>query len=217
MTASTNTPASSTGVGAAALRAYVYLDRMQPNWTAYVAQTSQDNPPAAGMAQLYIEVYPATLVFPLANEALKNTDTQSSMLVAERQFGTLELHADDPDAVKQAGAIILDRIGVASAPATAPTSVVSHVVSNVTDAEAQLVNKMRVANLLIEDEAMLVLEVAPAAYTALAANEAEKHTELRLILVSLHGASGRLILSGSQADVDIGHTIVMNVLDAVES
>ena len=164
------------------------------------------------MAQLYVEVSPATLVFPLANDALKNTETWSSMLVAERQFGTLELHAHDPDSIKQAGSIILDRIGVTSVSGIAPTSVIAHIVTNITDSEAQLVNKMRVPNPLTEDEAMLVLEVAPAAYVALAANQAEKHTALRLILVNLHGASGRLILAGSEAEVEIGRSVVLSAL-----
>ena len=32
---------------------------MQPQWAAYVAQTCQGDPPAAGFAQLYVEVAPA--------------------------------------------------------------------------------------------------------------------------------------------------------------
>ena len=212
MTTAANRSTTSSTVGAAALRAYVYLDRMQPNWAEYVAQTSQNHAPVAGMAQLYVEVSPATLVFPLANDALKNTETWSSMLVAERQFGTLELHAHNPDSIKQAGSIILDRIGVTSVSGIAPTSVIAHIVTNITDSEAQLVNKMRVPNPLTEDEAMLVLEVAPAAYVALAANQAEKHTALRLILVNLHGASGRLILAGSEAEVEIGRSVVLSAL-----
>ena len=208
-----NFSTSAGNIDQTALRAYVYLDRMQPNWAAYVAQTSQDHAPAAGMAQLYVEVSPATLIFPLANDALQNTDTRSAMLVAERQFGTLELHAQDPDVIKQAGSIIMKRVS-SSATGLTPSSVVIHTVNNVTDAEAQLINKMRVPNLLIETEAMLILEVEPAAYVALAANEVEKHTKLRLILVNLHGASGRLILAGSEAEVEIGRSVLHGVLGA---
>ena len=208
------TAAKGSSASAPRLRAYVYLDRMQPNWAAYVAQTSQDHAPSAGMAQLYIEVAPAMLVFPLANEALKNTDTRSAMLVAEREFGTIELHAHDPDVVKQAGSLMLNRIGGSAGAAIAPSAVHVHTVANVTDSEAQLINKMRVPNLLIENDAMLIVEVAPAAYVALAANEAEKHTALRLILVVLHGASGRLMLAGTESEVEIGRGVTLDALGA---
>lgn len=204
---------ASKGRGGNSLRAYVYIDQMQPNWAAYAGKGASDEPPPAGMSQLYVEVAPATLVFSLANAALKNTDTGSSMLVAERQYGTLELHSADPDAVRHAGAVILEMIGGASASGLAPSSVTTRVVDRVTSTEARLVNEtMAVHDRLREDDAMLVVETAPAAYVALAANQAEKHTSLRMVLVRLHGASGRLILAGSEAEVEIGRRAVLDAL-----
>ena len=203
---------SSRGGGGNSLRAYVYVDQMQPNWAAYVARTSQEELPTVGMSQLYVEVAPATLVFSLANAALKNTGTASSMLVAERRFGTLELHSANPDSVRHAGSIILAMIGGSSAPGLVPTSVTTRIVNRVTANEARLVNRMGVYGRLREDDAMLVVEVAPAAYVARAANEVEKHTSLRMVLVRLHGASGRLILAGSEAEVEIGHRVALESL-----
>ena len=49
-------------------------------------------------------------------------------------------------------------------------------------------------------------------YVALAANEVEKQTSLRMVLVRLHGASGRLILAGSEAEVEIGHRVALESL-----
>ncbi len=194
------------------LRAYVYVDKMQPKWADYVGKADPDGVSLEGMAQLYVEVAPATLVFSLANFALKSTETASSMLVAERRYGTLELHSANPDAVRQAGTIILATIGSSSAPGMAPSSVTTRIVGNVTAAEAGLVNRMGVRKRLREGDAMLVVETEPAAYVALAANEAEKHTSLRMILVRLHGASGRLILAGSEAEVEIGHRVALGAL-----
>ena len=195
------------------LRAYVYIDQMQPNWAAYVSQAAQQEEPSpVGMSQLYVEVAPATLVFSLANAALKNTETGSSLLVAERRYGTLELHSANPDAVRHAGSIILAMIGSSSAPGLSPTSVTTRIVNRITATEAGLVNRMGVYGRLREDDAMLVVEVAPAAYVAVAANEVEKHTSLRMVLVRLHGASGRLILAGSEAEVEIGQRVALEAL-----
>ena len=205
-------PGRTGGGSGNALRAYVYVDKMQPSWAAYVGRSDPDGSALEGMAQLYVEVAPATLVFSLANAALKSTETSSSMLVAERRYGTLELHSANPDAVRQAGTIILAMIGSSSAPGIVPSSVTTRIVNNVTGTEAGLVNRMGVRDRLREGDAMLVVETEPAAYVALAANEVEKHTSLRMILVRLHGASGRLILAGSEAEVEIGHGVALEAL-----
>jgi len=185
---------------------------MQPAWAAYVGRDDQDGPALEGMSQLYVEVAPATLVFSLANAALKNTENSSAMLVAERRYGTLELHSANPDAVRQAGTIMLAMIGSSSAPGIAPSLVTTRVINNVTGAEAGLVNRMGVRDRLREGDAMLVVETEPAAYVALAANEVEKQTSLRMVLVRLHGATGRLILAGSEAEVEIGHRTALEAL-----
>src|SRR4051812_50089159 len=93
---------------------------MQPQWAAYVAQTCQGDPPWAGMAQLYVEVAPANEVFALVNAAVKNADVRSGLQVVERQYGTLELHGRDPFALREAGAAILDRLGVSAGGAGPP-------------------------------------------------------------------------------------------------
>ena len=205
-------PGQTGGRGGNSLRAYVYVDKMQPTWAAYVGRNEQRGPSLEGMSQLYVEVAPATLVFSLANAALKNTETDSSLLVAERRYGTLELHAANPDAVRHAGTILLAIIGSSSSPGIVPSSVTTRIVNNVTATEAGLVNRMGVRDRLREGDAMLVVETAPAAYVALAANEVEKHTSLRMVLVRLHGASGRLILAGSEAEVEIGHRVAIEAL-----
>ena len=205
-------PGQSGGGSGNSLRAYVYVDKMQPTWAAYVGRDDREGLALEGMSQLYVEVAPATLVFSLANAALKSTETGSSLLVAERRYGTLELHSSNPDAVRQAGTIILGMIGGTSASGMAASSVTTRIVHNVTGIEAGLVNRMGIRSRLMEGDAMLVVETEPAAYVALAANEVEKHTSLRMVLVRLHGASGRLILAGSEAEVEIGHRVALEAL-----
>lgn len=174
---------------------------MQPQWAAYVAQTCQGDPPHAGMAQLYVEVAPANAVFALVDAAVKHAPVRSALQVVERQYGTLELHGRNLSDVKQAGSAILERLGTTPAGAARPEVIATEVVTRVDANQAQLVNRMRVANLLLEGETMFLLEVAPAAYVAAAANAAEKQSPIKLVYAAMLGATGRLIVSGRDAEV----------------
>jgi hypothetical protein len=46
------------------------------------------------------------------------------------------------------------------------------------------------------------MEVVPAAYIAIAVNEAEKNAQITLVDVRIFGAVGRLYLSGKESDVE---------------
>ncbi len=201
--------------GAPELRAYVEIDAMQPQWAAYVAQTCQGDPPHAGMAQLYVELAPANAVFGLVNVAVKNADVRSGLQVVERQFGTLELHGRDPVAVRGAGAAVLAHAGLEAARRVPPAVVADDVITRVHANQAQLVNRMRVASLLLQDETMFLLEVTPAAYVAAAANEAERHAPVKLVYAAILGASGRLIMAGRDAEVAEAHRAAREALAAV--
>ncbi len=185
---------------------------MQPQWAAYVAQTCQGDPPHAGMAQLYVELAPASAVFGLANVAVKNADVRCGLQAVERQFGTLELHGRDPVAVRGAGAAMLERAGLTAAHRVSPHVVADEVITRVHPNQAQLVNRMRVASLLLQDETMFLLEATPAAYIALAANEAERRAPVKLVYAAILGASGRLIMSGRDAEVAEAHRAARDAL-----
>jgi hypothetical protein len=185
----------------AELRAWVEIDSMQPQWAAYVAQTCQGDPPHAGMAQLYVEVAPASRVFALVNAAVKHARVRSALQVVERQYGTLELHGSDPSVVRQAGAAVLELLGATPADREPPQVVSHEVVTRVDPNQAQLVNRMRVANLLLQDETMFLVEVTPAAYAAAAANAAEKQAPIKLVYAAMLGATGRLIMAHRSPEV----------------
>ena len=183
------------------LRAFVEIDALQPQWAAYVAQTCQGDPPLAGMAQLYVEVVPANTVFALVDVAVKNADVRSALQVVERQYGTLELHGRDPASVKSAGDVVLEQLRVSRDGLPRATIVAEETVTRVDANQAQLVNRLRSANLLLANETMFVLELQPAAYIAAAANAAEKHASVKLVYAAILGASGRLILSGRDDEI----------------
>lgn len=187
---------------------------MQPQWAAYVAQTCQGDPPAAGFAQLYVEVAPANEVFSLVNTAVKNADVRCGLQVVERQYGTLELHGRDPIAVREAAGAVMERLGLAASDAARPMVVASELVTRVHANQAQLVNRMRGANLLLEDETMFLIEATPAAYVAAAANRAEKRAPVKLIYAALLGATGRLIMSGRDAEAVEGYQAALEALQS---
>jgi hypothetical protein len=197
------------------LRAFVEIDAMQPQWAAYVAQTCQGDPPSAGMAQLYVEVAPANAVFALVDAAVKNAEVRAGVQVVERQYGTLELHGRDPASVRTAADVVLERLGLSRADASTPEVVATETITRVDANQAQLVNRLRSASLLLENETMFLLELAPAAYVAAAANEAEKHAPVKLVYAAVLGATGRLIVSGRDDEVAEARTAALGAVHAL--
>jgi hypothetical protein len=66
---------------------------------------------------------------------------------------------------------------------------------------AMLVNRMRHGDMINQHQTLYTLEVQPAGYAALAANEAEKAAEVHLLEVVSFGAVGRLWLGGYEAEI----------------
>ncbi len=60
---------------------------------------------------------------------------------------------------------------------------------------------MRHGDMIVAGQTLYILEVYPAAYAALAANEAEKAANIHLLEVISFGAFGRLWLGGSEAEI----------------
>jgi microcompartment protein CcmL/EutN len=60
---------------------------------------------------------------------------------------------------------------------------------------------MRHGDMIMSGQTLYILEVHPAAYAALAANEAEKAANIHLLEVITFGAFGRLWLGGTEAEI----------------
>jgi hypothetical protein len=59
------------------------------------------------------------------------------------------------------------------------------------------------------------MEVAPAAYAALAANEAEKKANLNILEVSAYGSFGRVYLGGDEKDIMAGYQAAIDAVSGV--
>jgi len=183
------------------LRAFGQVSRMQPRYAAYEATVADGDIPLVGMAQLFVEVAPGNEVYRVADAALKATSVRPGSQVVEREFGLLALHADDPEVVAEAGRVILDRLKLVTADRLRPSIVSEEVITNITPFQAQLINRMRRGSLLVPGQTLLVVEVTPAAYILLAANEAERSAQIDIIDIRPIGRFGRLYISGDESNV----------------
>ena len=183
------------------LRAYCFLDRMQPQYAAFVGTVTQGDLPVEGMASLYVEMAPGNEVFRVVDIAVKATEAKPGAQIVEREFGMFEVHSLSQAAVLEAGRMVLARLGLQETDRVKPAVASVQVITNVDPYQAQLINRFTRGNMLVPAETMLVLECAPAAYINLAANEAEKRANIKLIHVSSVGRFGRMWMSGSEAEI----------------
>jgi ethanolamine utilization microcompartment shell protein EutL len=198
------------------LRTYAFIDRMQPQAAAHVAATCQGDVPVAGMSELYIEVAPGNEIFRCADIALKAADVRPALQVVEREFGLLEIHSKSQAEVFAAGQAVLEYLQLKETDRVKPKVASAMFVTNVNPYQAQLINKWRKGNLLIPGRSLYVLEVSPAAYVTLAANEAEKAADISIVEVRALGRFGRLFISGTESDVQAAASACTKVLDGVE-
>lgn len=67
--------------------------------------------------------------------------------------------------------------------------------------------------MILEGQTLYVLEVEPAAYAAIAANEAEKAATINILQISAVGVFGRLYLGGEERDIKAAEAGILAVLE----
>src|SRR4029077_4296794 len=136
--------------------------------------------------------------------ALKaHSELVPGILFVERQFGILEIHNDNKAKLLAAGKAILAAIELLKGDQLKPRVLYTDVIEDMTDQHAVIINRNRQASMVMPGETLLVCEMVPALYAAIAANEAEKIAPaLTLVDVQMIGAAGRLYMSGATLDVE---------------
>ncbi len=97
-----------------------------------------------------------------------------------------------------------------------PKILSSQIVRRLDDHHAQLINRTRHGQMIIPGQTLYVLECEPAAYAALAANEAEKAADINVLEVRAFGSLGRIYLGGEEADNDVGWRAAVAALEGLE-
>ena len=201
------------------LRVYLTLECLQPQFAAYMGTPTRARgyPPFAGQHALIIEVAPGLMIERVMDLALKaDPDLEPGILFVERQFGILELHGPDMAKLLAAGQAVLAGIGLRATDQLAAKILYTDVIEDIADQHAVIINRNRQGSMVLPGETLLIVEMVPALYAAIAANAAEKVAPgLTLVDVQMIGAAGRLYMSGSTADVTCGLAEIKRVLASI--
>jgi hypothetical protein len=74
---------------------------------------------------------------------------------------------------------------------------------------------MRHGHMLLAGQTLYVLEVEPAGYAALAANEAEKAADINILEVLAFGSFGRVYLGGEERDIMAGYGAAVSAIEGI--
>jgi hypothetical protein len=202
------------------LRVYLPISDLQPQFAAYLATPlrARGYPPFEGQHSLIIEVAPALSIHRIADLALKESpDMEPGILFTERMFGLLELHADDPDELNKAGQAILKGIGAKPKDQLAPKILFHDIIDDLSDQHAIILNRSRDGSILVPGVSLLIYEMAPALFACVAANEAERAAPGAVLNdVQMMGASGRIFMSGTHAEMERARDAITATLQAVK-
>jgi len=202
------------------LRVYLTLESLQPQFAAYLGTPTRARgyPPFAGQHALIIEISPGLMIERVIDLALKaDPDLEPGILFVERQFGILEIHGGDKEQIAQAGQAVLAGLGLDAGDQLAARILYTDVIEDLSDQHAVIINRNRQASMVLPGQTLLIVEMVPALYAAIAANEAEKAAPgLTLVDVQMIGAAGRLYMAGSSAEVRLGLAEVERVLAEIK-
>lgn len=189
---------------------------MQAQYAAFIGSVTQGDLPTEGMASLYVEMAPGNEVFRMVDIAVKATEARPGAQIVEREFGMFEVHSTSQAAVKEAGEVVLSRLGLSVQDRLKPQVVSTQVITRIDPYQSQLINRFRRGSMLVPGETMLVMECAPAAYINYAVNEAEKKASIKLIHVTSVGRFGRMWLSGSEAEIISARDAAIRALESLD-
>jgi len=197
------------------LRGYVFLDSLQPQMAAFIGSTARGFLPLVGDASLWVEISPGIEINRVTDVAVKATNVKPGVQVVERLFGLLEVHSPSQADVRDAGRAILEALELRPEDRWKPKVHSSQIIRHVDDHHAQLVNRNRHGMMLIPGQTLYIMEVSPAAYAALAANEAEKAAQINIIEVRPYGSFGRVYLGGEERDIMAGYGAAVEAIKSI--
>jgi hypothetical protein len=197
------------------LRTFSYLDILQPQLTGFLQTVAQGFFPLEKQAALFVEIAPGIAINRLTDAALKQTQVIPGLQIVERAYGLLEVHHFDQGQVRAAGGAILEQLGCTEAERLRPRILASEIITGLDGHQCELINRMRHGNMIEEQQTLHILEVHPAGYAAIAANEAEKAADVNLLEVITFGAFGRLWLGGWEAEIRAAVEVIHATLDSL--
>jgi hypothetical protein len=201
------------------LRVYLLVSDLQRQFAAYLSTPTRARgyPPFEGQHSLIVEVAPGLAIERVIDLALKSVPgVEPGILFVERQFGVLELHGSELSDVLAAGEAILAGLNASADDQLRPRILYSDVIDKITDQHAVIINRNRQASMVLPGDTLLVYEMTPALFAAVAANAAEKVApDNTLVDVQMIGAAGRVYISGETAQVLLARAEITRVLTSI--
>jgi ethanolamine utilization microcompartment shell protein EutS len=194
------------------LRTLTFIDSLQPQLAQYIAKDNRVYDPSEYDAALLIEIAPAMEIHTMIDIALKATNVRLASVVTERVFGLMMVHHSDQGEVKEAGKAVLKEAQLNENDRAAVEILTQKIIRGVEQDHAIMFTGMARGNMVLAGESVFILEATPAAYLMIAGNEALKAAEVKLIDIRPFGATGRLILSGSESEIDSSAEAAIRIL-----
>ena len=198
------------------LRAFAFINELQKQLVGYIGSTARGYYPVAGQAALFMEIAPGIEINSITDIVMKKANVRPGAMVVERTFGMLEVHADSPADVMEAGEVVLDYLGLKESDRLKPKILAAETIERIEPFMSQIVNRFRDASMILMDETLYILECVPAGYAGYAANEAEKAADVKLIHITVFGASGRVYLAGNTSDIQVARKAAETSLTALD-
>ena len=195
------------------LRVYTFIDSLQPRLAQYIAKENRVYDPAEYDASLFVELAPAMEIHRMIDLVLKRTKVRLGTLVTERQYGLMEVHHPAQGEVIEAGRIVLQETGLTLANRSEVKILQNHIIRGVEQDHAIAITGLSRGDMCLAGDSLLIMETNPAAYLAIACNEALKAARVKLSMVQPWGATGRLILTGPESEIDSAQEAAMSILN----
>ena len=193
---------ATTGNARFQLRTYIFLDQLQPQLAQFIAKDNRVYDPSEYDAAIMLELAPAMMIHRMIDLALKATRVRLGTVVTERRYGLMQIQHAEQGEVLAAGEAVLEQTGLTPQD-RAPVEIVENmVIRGIEQDHAIYFTGTSKGYMCLAGESVWILETTPAAYLTLAANEALKAARVKLITIRPFGATGRLVMSGPESEID---------------
>ncbi len=199
------------------MRTYVFVDQMQPQLAQFIAKDNRVYDPAEYDAALMLELAPAMEIHRMIDLALKSTKVRLGSVVTERHFGMMQIQHADQGEVVEAGEAVLRQTGLTKYDRARVQIATNMIIRGIEQDHAIYFTGTSKGYMVLANESVFILEITPAAYLIVAANEALKAANVKLITIRPFGATGRLVMSGPESEIDSAAEAALAILEKLNA
>jgi ethanolamine utilization microcompartment shell protein EutL len=199
------------------MRTYIFMDQLQPQLAQFIAKDNRVYDPSEYDAALMIELAPAMEIHRMIDHALKATKVRLGSVVTERHFGMMLIQHTDQGEVREAGNAVLSRTGLTPLDRARVDIVTNMVIRGIEQDHAIYFTGTSRGYMVLAGESVFILETSPAAYLTIACNEALKAANVKLIQITPFGATGRLVMAGTESEIDSAAAAANAILEKLNT